>query len=217
MDPMTSLKLDHSNPLGALRQGQIESIALRKNRAIRIGPLDAEYVVLFCAREEAALHDVLAQIGRFRTFSVGLESLCQNAILTLLRNGLICLYDDPNNLYPIHPARARELILCEFWQMGNRDYDIYLALTDAGVKAFRNYSSLTHKHKHYLIDALTYGSCETGYPHGVFEAIVSGARGMSRSWRIHGRDGVSRFLASARAVLVTLTKACVRVLAISKR
>lgn len=184
MDHVTSLQLDRRNQLGAHPQRQIESIALRKNPPIRIGPLDAEYVVLYCAREEATFQDILAQFGRFMPVSVGLARLCQNAILTLLSNGLICLYDDPNNLYPIHPTRAREIILGEFWQMGNKDYDIYLALTEAGDKAFRKYSSLTRKHKYELIDALTYSSGGTGYPHGFFGGIVNGLREMSHFWRM---------------------------------
>ena len=149
--------------------------------------------------------------------SVGPQSLCQNAILTHLRNGLICLYDGPNNLYPIHPARARELIEFEFWQMGNQSDDVYLALTDAGVKAFHKYSRLTRKHKRDLIGALRCGSRGTRDPHGVFGRIAGVLWGRSDSvWRIRGRAVVSRFSDCARALLVTLTKACVRTLDISK-
>jgi hypothetical protein len=182
--------------------------------SIVITTSDIEYVALFCASGESPLWKVREELARFDSDSPELTELCQRAVQSLLRSGLVLLYEDGYARYPIGYGRAEEFIACDSaWQIpanNDDDRDVYLVLTDAGARAFRKYPGLSRNRQHDLIELLLYGPYGN-YPYGLVERICRWAsRERHPLLRNYRPANIDELCGKAGLVLGKFTAGCLK-------
>jgi hypothetical protein len=175
---------------------------------------ELEYVALFNASEESSLYEIPAELRRFLPDSPELMTLGQNAVLTLLQKGLVCLCDDAHDSDSLDRARAEAIIASESaWQVPSASVgDVYLVMTDAGVKALRKYPGLTKKQQNELTEALLYGPHGAGYPYGLLEKFVNWVSFERHAvLRKYQTSATTRFFTWGGLVLGRFTAKCLRI------
>jgi len=92
-------------------------------------------------------------------------------VLNLLGRGLVCLYDDSHHRDALDREEAEAFVASDSaWQVPQVGApDIYLVITDAGVRALHKYPGISKSRQRSLADALLYGPYGTEYPYGLSE------------------------------------------------